>query len=601
VYDNRTLLYFGGDFGSGETDALWAVDLTMPTQQTLLSSVDDTLSKVDERILYGAAAYNTSWYIFGGASEATGIARQDIAVLNLVTMQWAPLPTFGDIPSPRFASTFSTLDALGNSLLIFCVLLPTHDHVVTRMSVCGAGVGIVFGGAATDYAADYNDTYALDFQTLVWKQVNTAGQGPAIRDSHSAVVWGNVLVIFGGEDCCTNFADLYILDFDQSTPTWSSPAVTFTDNQVLLGRFGHTASLYGNIMWVYGGEGVVDYPELWSLDLLQWTWTFVVPSSSPSSAPPSLTFHASVMLGAQMYVFGGQNQAGQPQSSTYVYSVNDNTWTPIKTLDSASAVPQPVAEFQGVASPFNDQLIVWGPGSSLFQTQFFVSGYHQITVSEAQGSDVACQLNESDPCRTFAFALSRFAGASDENGFTVSADMRNSFTIGSSQTVNSISLAVPVLIQGTVPGIVLDCQQTRCFTVTNVLSNSFSLVNVVLVNAYAVQGGAIMAVNSLVSLQHVTITGGRATLYGGAIYLQGSSLTMSDAQLVNNTALISGTDSYTHLLFTLVSLMVKMELMCIVSIHMQVGQSLLKAVRRYQRLSIVHSLKTARAKWAGPF
>ena len=176
-------------------------------------------------------------------------------------------------------------------------------------------------------------------------------------------------------------------------------------------------------------------------------------------------------------------------------------------------------------------------------------GVRDITVSSVTGSNVACQLDETKPCsdvrRKFfksltlcqiQFALARFAGNS-YLAFTVSADIRSSVSIDSSQDVNSLIISAPILIRGQ-PGVQIDCQGTRCFTITNVQANPWSLVNVTLVNAKSSgDGGAILATNSVLILQDVTKA---AQLRGVVLFLQGSSLQLIHSHFTNNSASSGG-------------------------------------------------------------
>lgn len=67
---------------------------------------------------------------------------------------------------------------------------------------------------------------------------------------------------------------------------------------------------------------------------------------------------ACVSTSAQFVIVnGGMDTNGRVLSDTVVYSINDNTWTEMTTLDSDSASPQPVMMHKGVVSPFDDQLV----------------------------------------------------------------------------------------------------------------------------------------------------------------------------------------------------------------------------------------------------
>lgn len=113
-------------------------------------------------------------------------------------------------------------------------------------------------------------------------------------------------------------------------------------------------------------------------------------------------------------------------------------------------------------------------------------------------------------------------------------------TISSSQIVPNVTLLVPLFILGSVPGVVLECQTGRCFTVVNVTANPIALFNLMLINGNASEGGAILAMNSWVALQNVTIQSSSSSYRGGAICLHACYLQMTAVNLLKNTAGYSG-------------------------------------------------------------
>ena len=87
------------------------------------------------------------------------------------------------------------------------------------------------------------------------------------RDKHTAVVWGNKIVIFGGfgpateaeedseddEDDAIKFTwfnDTFI--FDTVTNTWEAPNISLIDGPVP--RAAHSATIYKDTMIVFGGK-----------------------------------------------------------------------------------------------------------------------------------------------------------------------------------------------------------------------------------------------------------------------------------------------------------------------------------------------------------
>ena len=96
--------------------------------------------------------------------------------------------------------------------------------------------------------------------------MTTTGIKPSPRDKHSAVVWQNKIIIFGGFGPATEadndsddegdaikftwFNDTFI--FDTITNSWDAPNITTNDGPV--SRAAHSATIYNNKMIVFGGK-----------------------------------------------------------------------------------------------------------------------------------------------------------------------------------------------------------------------------------------------------------------------------------------------------------------------------------------------------------
>ena len=58
---------------------------------------------------------------------------------------------------------------------------------------------VVFGGTLNGYSGSrVNDAYKLDLQTNTWTAISTTGSRPIGRSSHTAVLDGSDMVVFGG-------------------------------------------------------------------------------------------------------------------------------------------------------------------------------------------------------------------------------------------------------------------------------------------------------------------------------------------------------------------------------------------------------------------
>ena len=93
--------------------------------------------------------------------------------------------------------------------------------------------------------------------------------------------------------------DVHVLDVE--TSTWHDVRCA---GEPPPPRYGHTATLVGRRMFVFGGRGEnnVVMKDMYLLDLDEWCWVKVNPTTT---APTSRFDHAEVLIGNKIVVFGG--------------------------------------------------------------------------------------------------------------------------------------------------------------------------------------------------------------------------------------------------------------------------------------------------------
>ena len=125
-------------------------------------------------------------------------------------------------------------------------------------SVVGAHI-YVFGGTWTDDDQNtiyFNDLHRLDTLSLSWNRPPCVGAAPIEREGHTAVTADHRVFIFGGtwvddDDNSIYLNDLHVLQTEGSV--WSQPATT---GEPPIPREGHTAAIFINQMVVFGGAGL---------------------------------------------------------------------------------------------------------------------------------------------------------------------------------------------------------------------------------------------------------------------------------------------------------------------------------------------------------
>ncbi|KAK0734356.1 hypothetical protein B0T26DRAFT_633992 [Lasiosphaeria miniovina] len=177
---------------------------------------------------------NNQIYVFGGFDQYTDEVYNHVLRLDLVSHQWSLVDNYGDIPGVRMGHTATMYK--GDKLLVF--------------------------GGENEHRTYLSDLIIFDLKTAHWTQPQVTGPIPKGRARHAAVLHEDKLFIVGG----ITGHDNYVLDdicyLDLKTFTWSR-AWRF------VGRFDHSAYIWGDRVWVFGGlsEDMDKVNDLWWLDL----------------------------------------------------------------------------------------------------------------------------------------------------------------------------------------------------------------------------------------------------------------------------------------------------------------------------------------------
>ena len=120
---------------------------------------------------------------------------------------------------------------------------------------------MVFGGE-NEHRTYLSDLIVFDLKTAHWTQPQVSGPIPKGRARHAAVLHEDKLFIVGGITGHDNYVLEDICYLDLKTFTWSR-AWRF------VGRFDHSAYIWGDRVWVFGGlsEDMDKVSDIWWLDL----------------------------------------------------------------------------------------------------------------------------------------------------------------------------------------------------------------------------------------------------------------------------------------------------------------------------------------------
>jgi tRNA wybutosine-synthesizing protein 3 len=138
------------------------------------------------------------------------------------------------------------------------------------------------------------------------------------RVGHSAVIYGDEIVVFGGQGLVENgktsrLADVQIFSIGNDGTSLSLiKNITSNQNNASVApsaRCYHTATVYKNKMYVYGGRTspINAFDDLYIFDLKTHEWN-LAEFDSASAAPVGRWSHSATLLGSNLYIYGGRNE-----------------------------------------------------------------------------------------------------------------------------------------------------------------------------------------------------------------------------------------------------------------------------------------------------
>eukprot|EP00898_Chlorokybus_atmophyticus_P000295 jgi/Chlat1/1266/Chrsp115S00763 len=159
-----------------------------------------------------------------------------------------------------------------------------------------------------------------------WEQVATQGPAPPPRYSHTAVVFEDTMYVYGGERSTYVFGDVWAFSFANST--WEF--VQQRGNSSLPApRFDHAAAVVAEegVMVVYGGRAGRDIlDDFWSYDIANNEWTRLNPVMLDDAAPAGKRFgHSAAVYESTVYFYGGVTTIGTYSDDFFAYRVQDDT------------------------------------------------------------------------------------------------------------------------------------------------------------------------------------------------------------------------------------------------------------------------------------
>jgi len=210
------------------------------------------------------------------------------------------------------------------------------------------GCFYLFGG--TDGSARQSDAHAYNQETNIWCEIRANGRPPPARSGAQAVVWNGAVWFFGGytKKDGDYFNDVFT--FDIATSTWD---IVATPGESPQKRTDHSVCLFSSSMLVFGGsDGRSRFNDLWELNLSERRWTRIL--TQQMAAPRSRFAHTAVMYNNAMFVFGGWDGQDTLQEF-FEYNVSSNMWIQLPLRGTA-----PRARYRHTSVVCGDAMFMFG-------------------------------------------------------------------------------------------------------------------------------------------------------------------------------------------------------------------------------------------------
>ncbi|KAJ6520481.1 hypothetical protein C8R45DRAFT_61789 [Mycena sanguinolenta] len=320
---NGDFYIFGGLVRESARNDLYLFS-TRDQSATLLQTAGDCPSP---RVGHASALVNTVLIVWGGDTKTDPKAKptdkQDdsLYLLNLVSREWTKVTAYGPSPVGRYG------------------------HAVTM--VAGSKF-MVFGGQVD--GEFLNDLWSFDLNSPTWELCEPkSSERPAQRTGHVCITYENRIIVFGGTDGQYHYNDTWAYDFN--TRKWSElQCIGFIPSP----REGHAAALVDDVIYIFGGRGVdgKDLSDLAAFKISSQRW-YMFQNMGPS--PSGRSGHAMASFGKKVYVLGGVPSDPSKTDDFHVLDTSAFRYNILLPKNSTSTNPEhikyPIVPPRNVQSP----------------------------------------------------------------------------------------------------------------------------------------------------------------------------------------------------------------------------------------------------------
>jgi hypothetical protein len=308
AYDTRTdrVIMFGGSEARPCWDDCPLIDETLIYEAATntwiqVSPPDPPDPRVDTAMAYDAESDRT--ILYAGFVSNENFSPQETWSFDMRTVTWAKMKNQG--PPNRY----------GHSMV--------YDSESDRI--------IVFGGWSFAENVGTNDTWAYDYNTDTWTEIESAVKPPG--RNFQAMAYDSKadrVIMWGGDTGGVNDTSVWVFDYNSQTwqekKTSGGPAMRWlhemaydseADRTILFGGYTGSGALAPNYS--------LNSAETWAYDFNSNTWTLLNPAANPGAISE---FGMAYLESAdRLLQFGGIMNDGNISDKTWLYDFNLNAWT----------------------------------------------------------------------------------------------------------------------------------------------------------------------------------------------------------------------------------------------------------------------------------
>jgi N-acetylneuraminic acid mutarotase len=207
--------------------------------------------------------HHDTLYIFGGTGGSGGQYLNEVFSFDIISGVWKLVSCSGDIPHGRSSHCAGVYN--------------------NKMYVYGGWAG---------FSSFFNDIYALDLTTFIWRKINPKNNASSTATNCSSVIYKDTFYLFGGTDGKTWGSDLWI--FDLIKETWEKKCSPMSPRSRT-----KMVEWNGSLYIIGGWDRQTYFSDIYRFDIETSLWT-LLPSLSVNTNKPAVNVYQN-----SIYMYGG--------------------------------------------------------------------------------------------------------------------------------------------------------------------------------------------------------------------------------------------------------------------------------------------------------